>query len=126
MSYFVDCILLLLQELLAIIGSSWKQKAPCLFSGLVMNHVSQLSQDMVDRTLGAMKLTTCLLEIVSFLHSQRQRVVLWERVLLHCPLLCGIPQGAILSPLLLNLYMCPSASWSRTLCWVVTNMLMTC
>lgn len=50
-----------------------------------------------------------LKRLISFLQYQRQRVALGDKVLPRQPLVCEVPQEAILSPLF-NIYMHSSSS----------------
>uniref|UniRef100_A0A803SWK3 Reverse transcriptase domain-containing protein n=1 Tax=Anolis carolinensis TaxID=28377 RepID=A0A803SWK3_ANOCA len=50
----------------------------------------------------------------SFLRNRSQCVEYMDQVSDRSPLLCGVPQGAILSPLLFNIYVRPLASLARS------------
>lgn len=57
---------------------------------------------------------TVLSWLQSFLEDQSQRVFLHHFSFLLKPLVCGVPQGSALSPLLFNLYLAPLATLIET------------
>lgn len=86
-------------------------------SGPVLLLLSDLTApfDTVDHDLLTHRLTTSgvhrvvLKQLICLLQFQGQKVALGERVSARHPIICGVLQEAILSPMLFNNYMCPPA-----------------